>query len=509
MDAPQATPSGGDRAGRGWAALYAVLAVATILPGLVLRAPLCWDFWTHTARLALLGSAPDDPLHRFYVTDWSVIPNLAIDLAYAGLSPVLAPEAVMRLLWCAALLGPAFGVWLLNRVLVGRTEPTVLIAGLLLHNLSISGGQINYALGMAIGLITIALWLGWSRRPWGWRLLAFNGLAVLLFFCHAAALAVVLAVIGLVELGRGEPRAWARAARVPLFFLSGFGLALLSRPWETLFAGRASKAAIFVAPYYTGVHLADMVAAFTLAFGAYVLFRHRAALIHPAMRLPLAGLAVISIVLPTNWGAGAFLDSRVWVFTFLAGVGSLVVKNQRWAGRVSLACGAAALVKLALMMPVWSLYDHDSTDFRRLIEAVRPGSRVLVAMPDGLEACGKRLMGAYQHLPDLAVSERHSFVNTLATGIGMQPVHIRPELQDGLYLPWVPMEWTTMAATEQGRPVIDNERWGPTLGRWRSNFDYVINLHLGCGAKAPDWAPVSLVGEGVIADLYRVVRQGE
>jgi hypothetical protein len=82
----------------GWPTLiFLAGSAAALLPFLLFQHLPMVDYANHLARLYILSGPSDDPLRQMYVTSWTPIPDLGLDLLYAGVRAWLAPETVIRL----------------------------------------------------------------------------------------------------------------------------------------------------------------------------------------------------------------------------------------------------------------------------------------------------------------------------------------------------------------------------------------------------------------------------
>ena len=134
-----------------------------------------------------------DPLAALYQARLALISNLAVDLVYLALSPVLSAESVIGLAWIAAFALPAWGAWRLNKALNGAPQPIIFVAPILSRTTSSTTlGLVNFALGMGLAIYAVAWWWTIDRRRVWTRFAVFNLLSAALFFCHLAAYAVFL-----------------------------------------------------------------------------------------------------------------------------------------------------------------------------------------------------------------------------------------------------------------------------------------------------------------------------
>jgi len=490
--APPAAAAASTPLGLAYAALIALMAA----PVAVWPIPRSWDLVNHWARLTLYAMPAGDPLAALYQARLALIPNLAIDLVYLALSPILSPESVIRLAWFAAFALPAWGVWRLSKALNGAPQPIVLIAPTLSYNLVTTLGLVNFALGMGLAFHALAWWLTIDRRRLAMRLVLFNGVSVVLFFCHIAAYAAFCLAVGLIEASRRSGEGWrgwlARIWTTPFCVALGAILWLFAVPFDNRFGGPGVKVASLAAPMLDSGLSAGFVETMGLAVVLAAGLDRRLLTLAPAMRLPLAGLFVAIAALPPAHGAADYIDARLAVFFAYLAVASLGgpvgASAKRW---LAAAAAAVCVARVAAAAPDWAEYAREADDFRQAIRAVAPGARALVVAPPA-DACDA---GNEQHylrgLANFVVIDRRALASTLFTGKGMQPVsQLDPRMAD---TPWVAVRPSWLAGHE-------GAAGGPS---WREVYDTAILLHGGCVWRfdAPGLTPVA---ESRVATIYRV-----
>ncbi len=492
--APSAAPAAvaSMRLGLVYFALVALMAA----PAAVWPIPRSWDLVNHWARLTLYQMPAGDPLAALYQARLALIPNLAVDLVYLALSPVLSAESVIRLAWIASFALPAWGAWRLNKALNGAPQPIILVAPALSYNLVTTLGLVNFALGMGLAIHAVAWWLTMDRdRPWT-RFVVFNLLSAALFFCHLAAYAGFCLIVGLIEASPRRSEAWrdwlGRVWPTPFCVALGAVLWLFAVSFESRFGGPGIKAASLAAPMLVDDLSTGFIETMALAIALFAAWNRRLLTFAPAMRLPLAGLLAAIAALPPARGAADYIDARLAVFFAYLAVASLGgpvgASAKRWlAAAAALVCAA----RVAAAAPGWAEYAREADDFRQAIRAVAPGARALVVAPPA-EACET---GAEQHdlrgLANFVVIDRRALVSTLFTGKGMQPVaELDPRMAD---TPWVAVRPAWLAAHEGGGGAPS----------WREVYDTAILLHGGCVWRldAPGLTPIA---ESRVATIYRV-----
>lgn len=472
--------------------LYIALVALMAAPAAIWPIPRSWDLVNHWARLTLYDMPAGDPLAALYQARLALIPNLAVDLVYLALSPVLSAESVIRLAWIAAFALPAWGAWRLNKALNGAPQPIIFVAPILSYNLVTTLGLVNFALGMGLAIHAVAWWWTIDRRRVWTRFAVFNLLSAALFFCHLAAYAGFCLIVGLIEASPRSREAWrewlARVWTAPFCVALGAVLWLFAVPFETRFGGPGIKVATLAAPMLTDDLSIAFVETMALAIALIAAWNRRLLAFAPAMRLPLAGLIVAIAVLPSASGAADYIDARLAVFFAYLAVASFAgpagASAKRW---LAIAAAIACVSRVAAAAPGWAEYARQADDFRRAIRAVAPGARALVVAPPAAACADQHYL---RGLANFVVIDRRALVSTLFTGKGMQPVmQLDPRMND---TPWVAVRPTWLQAHE-------GAGGGPS---WREVYDTAILLHGGCGWRL-DEPGLTPIAETPQATIYR------
>ena len=477
------------------ALIYAALVALMAAPAAIWPIPRSWDLVNHWARLTLYQMPTGDPLAGLYQARLTLIPNLALDLVYLALSPVLSAESVIRLAWIASFALPAWGAWRLSKALFGAPQPIMLIAPALSYNLVTTLGLVNFALGIGLALHALAWWLTIDRcRPW-LRLALFNLASALLFFCHIAAYAGFCLVVFLLE---GAPRRresgrdWlSRTWTTPLCVVCGAILWAFAVPFDDRSGGPGIKAASLAAPMLDGGLSAGFVETMALAIILFAAWNRGVLTFAPAMRLPLAGLLAAIAILPPAHGAADYIDARLAVFfayLAMASLGGPAGASAQW--RLAAVAALICAARVVATAPDWAEYNREVASFRQAIRVVAPGARALVVAPPGAACEVGNEQQYFRGFTNFLVIDRRALVSTLFTGKGMQPVaQLDPRMAD---TPWVAVRPAWLA-------LHDGGHGGPN---WREVYDTAILLHGDCGWRldAPGLTPIA---ESSVATIYR------
>ena len=230
-----------------------LLALAAAIPLAIPVVPPLTDLGGHVGRYAVqLDGGASPVLRQWYSFEWGLVPNLGVDLLVQLLAPVIGLEPAVRVIVAGIAALHVSGIVLLARVAHGRTPPTVLFAIPLVYGFPLFYGFVNFALGIALACLALALWLklGQSRRT-TLRALLFVPLGFVLWTCHLVGWAVfcVVAFADGVAGGRERGKGWLLAAihagiaLLPLLVgpAIGFALATGGKPDVLLFYDRATQ----------------------------------------------------------------------------------------------------------------------------------------------------------------------------------------------------------------------------------------------------------------------------
>jgi len=527
--APGADPSVKD--GRVRLAIYALISVAALVPLLIVDVPPLVDYPNHLARLHVIATVSTDPaIAANYRVAWHAMPNLALEAVtwpFLGLLPVEWLGRLFIALTFALLAGGT--VWL-HRLLHGRVGLWPAAAWLFLYNHLLIMGFLGYLFALGATLVLFAAWIAAERWPLWRRLAVFPAAAVALFFGHLFALAVYGVCVAAYELWKGLPELRNGGRRV----LARWSIAA----WQFVPAGLVVLATMPEAgerSFHYGPFLAKIRALWSPVLtwykpvdAALILFvlgvliaglASRRLILAPALRLPVAVLAVLAVLMPFwiegAWGSIWYADLRLPLALALLLVAGL--RPHAVSAKLALAVGCAAAVlftaRIADVTADWHAVDRDFAEFRAALDMVEPGASLLpVQKRDAARDGGTRQFDeAYWNMGMLAVIDRAAFLPTLFTDPAKQPVQAAAG-RAGMDTPYGwPIGYDLLADGIAG-PAADKPSAAPTTGSarrfwagWPERYDYVVVTHFGAaGNPAPE--RLARVHAGSFFDLYRVRR---
>lgn len=527
--------------------LAVILAlVSVVVPVLVVRLPTLWDFPNHLVRYwILLGNAEGTPVASMYRPDWSLArTNIGSDLLAVGLGRILPFEMLTPFLVGLATLLPPLGAIVLNRTVFGGWHFWQVAIVALAWNFLLVSGLLSFQIALGVALLAAALDLRLRRLPvsgrWCVRLVLASGILVI----HVFGLLFYLTLVLAIDIGPRLPAIRQPKVRMLMFrrmVLAGLACCL---PLVVLILvaarlpgahERAEGEHLFETTLHFWPLLSfDRLATLLTPFGTYSLI---ADLLTTAMILGLlirsmwrrqmrmhVGLFTLGILvllasqfMPNVAFGTALIDARFPVMGVLmvaAGVRPEVSVDHRKGGLILAVTLALVLARSGWHGYIWIERQGDLRSVEAATRTMPPGSAVMLAesRPDNktkwlAAPIGRYSLGRpiYWHVGTTIVMTRHSFVPTIFTAAGKQPLEVLPAWKD-LSVPEGALP--SVDDLDDLRPAVLSEF--PYLRDWRSRFDYVLLVN----ADMPSWRlqieqvpGLSLVSDQGFARLYRIDRQ--
>lgn len=392
--------------------------VVAILPLLATPVLPLIDFYNHMARYHVLSHLKADPfLQQNYAANWTILPNIGLDVIVVGLMRLLGgfgPHATITLIFAVQFGGVLF----FNRCLAGRWSPLVgLLTVPLLYSFILNWGFANFLLGLGLVFWAAGWWLA-QRHRLALALPVACLFALAIFFVHGVAFALYGILVASLEIGlflAARPRRLqglalamlplAAQAVVPLLLFlatktarSAEGLTNADESVVRLSSAGALGMRIWELCRYRLLTILRVAEGPSLAFDAIVLLvslllllllfrRGRLAIVAIAWpALAVAALLVI-VVPPAMFGVGAVAD-RMPLFFALLLVGALRFQPRGDALERGVIAGLGGLVALRLAATAigWASYATDHENFVRVAAALPRGvlvETVAIAAPRG------------------------------------------------------------------------------------------------------------------------------
>ncbi len=487
------------------ALVFAALFVLSALPvSLSTILPLL-DYPNHLARMYLLAHLQDSPtLQTYYSVDWRPVPNLAMDATVPLLSRLIPLAWAGKVFVLATFLLLTGGASALHRVLFGRWSLWPCLGFLLLYNRPFLWGFLNYLFGVGLALCGVAAWIALRERTAAVRAIVGAGFCLATYFAHLMAFGVFGLLILGYEVGilwrrRAPATAWAADLAVAgLPFVPPLAILLIGS------AGTASGAISYGSPWrkldlpfsiFDNYSRPFDVACFVLAVGAVALaFSRRWIRLELSMALPLALLAAVFLIVPSQLFTAAGADHRLPLVLAFVGVAATswvgtdpLIERRFLAGALVL-----FLLRLGVVAASWHGSERDYDKVIAAFETIPSGSRIAVAFPaSALHAGGEPIA----HLPTWAIAEREAFVPTLFAFPTQQPVSLKQPYKDLAALLRPELLWNAFIAR---RAPLD-----PAQRRALEQYDFVVFTDARPFA-APDSDGLEPAFAGKRFELYRL-----
>ena len=512
------------------ACTYLLLVGAALAPIFFVTVPTLVDYPNHLARIHILANLHEIPaLAENYTTEWTLIPNLGIDLLLPVIARAVGTYDAGRIFISVVILSNIIGVLFLRRVLYGRLDSLPIFFFLFIYSHLFFWGFLNYFFGIGLYLIFFASWIVLRDDLRLWKVGLFSLLSVILFFIHFMALGVYSLSILAYEAWRfvdrrDQPR---RVRLAALALLQFFPVGLLTVLWvggvtgggggngDLIYGDLKWKIfALFSPAVYSGRWF-DLVTLVT-AFGAILwMVGERPFSISKPLRWPLMVLCIAAIAMPHEsrsievWG----IDLRLPPVIMMLFIGAARLKEThraRYRTAVYAACALVVLRAIDVAL-LWTGMDARFHEFRQAVQKIEPGASLLVVqdredLPDNLKPLGDR---PFWHMASLAIIERSVFTPLQFTGhMALRATEKRhpidtpvgtPVSREGL------KEAETLNNNELARNYATTKYLRTYWGEWQKNFDYVLVVRF-ANTENPSPGYLKPIVNGSFFDIYGVIK---
>jgi hypothetical protein len=407
-------------------ALSCVPLVLTVLPPLL-------DYPNHLARMYLLPHLPDAELARYYTVHWTPIPDLAMDGIVPFLAKVMPLEWAGKLFIALTFLLLAGGTAAIHRALFGRWSLWSLLAFLLLYTRLLLWGFMGYLFGCGLALAAFAAWIVLSRRHWLLRLVLGTVFAVAIYLSHLLAFGMYAVMVAAYEFGQ----IWLKRKPVGValrdLVIGGLpflpALALMAHNSSTgriIYANPLRKFDLLFSVFDNYSRPFDVVCFVLIVLAVAFAYWRRWVKLAPEMVLPLIGLVLVYIAMPTQLFTAAGVDRRIPMMMFLALIGGTTWQARFARIEPRFMAGVALLfaVRLAVIAVVWFQAGRLYAQLLPGLDALPRGSCVAVAFgKDSIQVAKAPLT----HFTTLAVMRRDALVPTIFHYPLQQPITLKPD----------------------------------------------------------------------------------
>ena len=179
-------------------ALYVLLAAISLYPIFSVTVPPLVDYPNHLARMHILAHSGSLPaLRHNYIADWTLHPNMAMELIVPLLARFMPIYMAGKIFIAAAVLLLLGGTLALRKTLYGTVGVWPAVSFLLLYNYVLFWGFLSYLFTAGLALLAFSAWIALRERGRLFRVSLFSAVALILLAGHAFG----LFVYGLLVLG--------------------------------------------------------------------------------------------------------------------------------------------------------------------------------------------------------------------------------------------------------------------------------------------------------------------
>lgn len=330
------------------------MAAALLLPLWSAAIPPLLDYPNHLARCFVLAHL-NDPAYsfsKFYRSDWGLYPYLGMDASLVPLLRLFPVETAGRVFLSLCVVAFPAAAWFFLQEVNPGEDLMALWALLVAYNIFFLEGMLNFDLSLAVGFLTLGLWLRWLKRPttarWIATLVAFTAL----YFAHLLGFGIIgFVVVAYLAFGRRPVREWIWTGALALpgiaFYMHSSRVGLGKQ--AVVFRGFVEKLSAIGSLLHSYWPLLDWIS-FAL-IGVFFLaawwrnseFRWNGRWLGVA-----ASLCVLFLAIPWAWGDGSDLDIRVLPVLFVVLFATFRAgRRLRWLAVIPVLLFAAQIVSVA------------------------------------------------------------------------------------------------------------------------------------------------------------------
>jgi hypothetical protein len=489
-----------ERERRIYLGLWITIAVVLSVPVWLTSIPPLSDLHNHLTRLHIVQHYGDIASYRArYDLNWGPHPNLALDLVGWPLIRVFGLTLTAKIFLTLTILVWHYGCHRLGRAIYGRNTWRALICSFFVYNQQFLLGYVNFAFGIGLFLIVLALWLE-HRDQWTavWlTLCTLLGLAT--FLAHLSAFASLAVAVAAMTVARFV--ATKKITRdlvlgvIPLLpgtviFFYGF-LSKTGKGSEIQFGGIGQNLREGLT-LLTGYHrLFDYAcAAIVVALAAFVLLRRTSLRLHREVLVAGLALGVAYWACPTEVAGGIEVNFRFAIGAFTLVAFALDVSLSAWTRKaVFVAAMALFTLRIGVITSNWLRLDRKLGEQTTAWNSIDKGSRVynIFFYPKEVPSNSERVEAlALLHAICMAAIDREAYLPTLYGFPSQQPI-VHHEVP--------PYTWHRFGI--KNSPPI---RWDEIFG----HYDYVWTCNPIPDQIAPLKERAKLTSEGGGCQLYRL-----
>jgi hypothetical protein len=473
----------------GWmvAALFLFSIGIASIPIFSYRFPSINDYLNHLARGYILLRYNDDPgAARFFVLNWKLLPNLAIDLWVLTIGQVLPLEIAGKLYIVSTLALLLTGVIFLHRAAFGKWSLWPFLALVLLYNRPLLAGFLSFLFGVALWLHALALWICLRAKSAVIRAPVLLVASLVIFFAHLFAfgiLAVTIAVYELTIFVFDNRRRWYRRVgdlvigAIP--FLPALAILVLLTPHSSA----------------SGIVKYREVSARLTAFAAPILYNWRtdavAYLILLAMfiwavvkkdihfNLPLVASVIALFILqwfmPTVIMTAIVADHRLPISIMFLAISATNPVRISYQQRLCfiITVGAIFVARIVTIEARWALDQPIYAEARAGLSLIPAGARVATAFPgDSFGDASAPAMALY-YIPVWDILSRGGFTQTVFAYPTQNPLVFRSKYAALAAATSAPALWRNFVISDD---EVSSRQPSSKISVALRGYDYIVFL---------------------------------
>ena len=467
-------------------ALFCGFLGISLLPLILTANPPLGDFPNHMARMYIFSNYDSSNfLQSFYIIDFKIIPNLAMDVIIPKLATWMPLNWAGRVFIALIFIITSTGVLALNYALFRTLSIMPLFIFLFLYNSVLTVGLVNYLFGLGAAFWLMAFYVFLRQKNEYFRLLILSAGVAVLFFIHLYSLSIYAVCMLGYELTRQRylGASWQQMCLEFLKFCIPFvipaGLFFLFSPlgsntpeitWLD-FRRKLEALSYPINRYNTHVHFLSYI---VLASGFGFLVAKKGIFFSPCMRVSLLILSILYIFMPGIVYGIALADKRLIIPIVYLFVASTAIRCER----VRDVYGVTIILLCLFLVQSWTNNTHwrfTNTIYSEYIEAIEKmemGSKLAYAITPNASPLPINL----DHMNTLAVTYRDAFVTNLFAHPGGQPLRYTPKYKGIVDAAphSVDLYVSLQAAAEN--PTVDELT--KLLNTELRQFDYLLVTHL-------------------------------
>src|SRR5262249_13927605 len=148
----------------------ALLTAFVILPVFLVEIPAMSDYPNHLARMYLLSTIGTPEENPYYVVNWKLCPNLAMDLIVPALARFMDVAIALKVFLVLSQILVVSGAVALEIAIKKRHQFAGFAAAAVIYSMPFSWGFLNFEFGTGMALWGIASWFAFQNLKLSKRL---------------------------------------------------------------------------------------------------------------------------------------------------------------------------------------------------------------------------------------------------------------------------------------------------------------------------------------------------